>query len=410
MLHETVIDSAAKTTSTVDTAAKASKKPPRVALLWQKESLGLYSNHEFDELYKGVGHNNGNLAFVYAIASHIDNPVKFFPWHASVETLQKNADIIVIPCANQIGKHTELGVMAKKLADANLPIVAIGLGAQADNYDQDVVPSEGTLQWAQVLAKQAISSSPNIYTRGAYTTQQLDKLGVPNTLPGGCPSFFINQKPGLGRRIHANWKSSDLPRAISVAGGHQAWGKTRDIEHQLISMMMDPIAPGQYVVQSMGDMIKISRGEFDTIDEKVLQNIRKHTVPHYSFEEFKSWCRTYARSFYDVPAWMDTLRRHDLSVGSRYHGIALALQAERMGLTITIDSRTRELCENTSVPHISATDLSFPVTRSSLKKIINFDPSAYDKHRAEAAARYVSFLESNNIKPAAFLHRIAAGK
>lgn len=65
----------------------------------------------------------------------------------------------------------------------------------------------------------------------------------------------------------------------------------------------------------MGDMIKISRGDFDTIEEKVLQNIRKHTALHYSLKEFKSWCGTYARSFYDVPAWMDTLRRHDLSVG-----------------------------------------------------------------------------------------------
>lgn len=81
-----------------------------------------------------------------------------------------------------------------------------------------------------------------------------------------------------------------------------------------------------------------------------------------------------------------------------------------MGLTITIDSCTQELCVNTGVPHISAADLSYPVTRASLKKTIEFDPSAYDKHRAEAAGRYVSFLESNNIKPTAFLHRIAAGK
>ena len=52
-------------------AVAASQAVPRVALLWQKQSLGLYSNLGFDDLYKGVGHNNGNLAFVHAIASHV---------------------------------------------------------------------------------------------------------------------------------------------------------------------------------------------------------------------------------------------------------------------------------------------------------------------------------------------------
>lgn len=410
ILQEKAGEAAAAGVSAPSAAKKAAAPTPRVALLWQNQTLGLYSNSPFEDLYKGVGHNNGNLAFVYAIASQIQNPTKFLPWHASVEALQKSADIIVIPCANQIGKHTDLGVMAEKLEAANLPVVAIGLGAQADDYEHDVAVSPGTLKWAQVLAKLAISPSANIYTRGAYTTSQLEKLGIPGAMTGGCPSYFTNQQPGLGKKIHANWTKNPIPRAISVAAGHQSWVKTREIEHQLISLMMDPLAPGQYVVQSMGDMIKISREDFDAIDPKVLDTIHKHTVPHYTVDEFKSWCRNYARSFYDVPSWMDTLRRHDLTVGSRYHGIALALQAERMGLTVTIDSRTRELCENTSVPYIATADLNFPITRTSLKKAIKFDPVAYDKHRAAAAARYIGFLEANRIKPAGFLRTIAAEK
>lgn len=385
-------------------------RTPRVALLWQKENLGLYSNAPFDDLYKGVGHNNGNLAFVYAIGSHIGNPVKYLPWHATVEALQKAADIIVIPCANQIGKHTDLGVMADKLEEAKLPVVAIGLGAQADNFDQDVSVTEGTLRWAKMIASLAYGAEPNIYTRGAYTTEQLGKLGVGNARSGGCPSHFINPAPRLGQRIAANWPKDIVPRSISVAGGHQAWGKTRDVEHQLVSMMMDPWAPGQYVVQSMGDMIKISRCEFDTIDPAVLENLRRHTVPHYTMDEFKVWCRNYARSFYDVPSWMDSLRRYDLTIGARYHGVALALQAEKMGVTVTIDSRTTELCANTGVPYIPVAEMNFPVTRANLRKNVKFDAKAYDQHRASQAANYVDFLQANGIKPAPFLGKIAANK
>jgi len=390
---------------------KAPAKPLRVAILWKYPSLGLYSNAAFEDLFNGIGQNNGNLAFVHAIASHISNPVKFFGWSASAEELKENADIIVIPCANQLGRHTDYGTMADNLEKSGLSIVAIGLGAQADSYDQDIKLTDGTRRWAEVIARSNPSSAgSNIYTRGAFTTSQLDKLGIHGSVAGGCPSYFTNPNPGLGQKIHKQWADLPVPRSISVAAGHQAWLKTRDIEHQLIGLMMDPMYPGQYVVQSMGEMIRVSREIFDGIDPHALKELHNHTVPHYSFEEFKAWCRNYVRSFYDVPAWMDTLRRHDLTIGARYHGVALALQAERMGLTVTIDSRTRELCENTGVPHVAATDLTTPLTRSSLKKMIRFDPDAYDRHRSAAASRYLDFLTANRLQPASFLQRIAANK
>ena len=87
----------------------------RVTILWQTFDSGLYSNHEFDLLYKNVGHNNGNLAFVYAIQSQIDADITFAPWHAKSEYLDEISDIIVLPCANQLGPHTKLGGLGRKL-------------------------------------------------------------------------------------------------------------------------------------------------------------------------------------------------------------------------------------------------------------------------------------------------------
>ena len=355
-------------------AERANAKSDRVAVLWKFPNLGLYSNAGLEFLYNGIGHNNGNLAFVYAVVSHIKNPVKFFGWSTPAATLREHADIIVIPCANQLGKHTDYGDMATNLAKAGLPVVAIGLGAQADSYDRDIALTEGTKRWAETIARSNASPSSNIYTRGAYTTAQLDKLGITGSITGGCPSYFINQAPGLGQTIATSWSRLPLPRSISVCAGHQAWLNTRRIEHQLIALMMDPVAPGQYVVQSMAEMVKISRGVFDDIDPQALRAVHDHTVPHYSTEEFRTWCRNYVRSFYDVPAWMDSLRRYDLAIGTRYHGVALALQAGQMGLTITIDSRTRELCENTGVPHIEAAKLTSPITRTSLKNWLSLIP------------------------------------
>ena len=118
----------------------------------------------------------------------------------------------------------------------------------------------------------------------------------------------------------------------------------------------------------MGDMIKISRNEFASIDPVVPQRIRKFVAPHLSMSDVPGLVSALRRALSDdVPARMaPTYVSYDLTVGARYHGVALALQAERMGLTVTIDTRTKELCERTGVPHISAEELQGVVTRKTL--------------------------------------------
>ncbi|MFT4012589.1 MAG: polysaccharide pyruvyl transferase family protein [Paracoccus sp. (in: a-proteobacteria)] len=382
----------------------------KIGLLWESENCGLYSNSDFDMLYRKVGHNNGNLAFVYAVRSQIDAEVQYFPWHVRPEVLNESVDYVVIPCANQLGKHTDLGGLAKNLAQVNKPIIAIGLGAQAKEFGADVELTEGTRAWLDVLIENGRRHGiQNIYTRGPYTSEQIEKLTGAQTIANGCPSHFINPRPDLGLRIQANWERNPMPRRIAVAGGHEAWRETREIEQQLIAMMMDPQFPGVYIVQSMGNMIKISRGLFDEIEPDAIARLHKHTVPHYTPEQFKDWALNYARSYYDVPAWMDELRRHDLLIGPRFHGAQLAIQAERMACTVTIDTRTEEMCRETGVPFLRANDLTQPLTRSRLRELLHFDGAEYDRFRAMKCARYIDFLKGTGLKPADYLEAIAAG-
>ena len=381
----------------------------KICVLWESENCGLYSCSDFPTLYSEIGHNNGNLAFVHAVRSNIAGEITILPWHAMADRINE-FDFCVIPCANQLGPHTDLGDLAKSLRDVTVPIIAIGLGAQADNFDMDITLSEGTRNWLDILLENGQRHGiSNIYTRGPFTSTQIEKLTGAKTVAGGCPSHFINPRPDLGRRIQKNWNSSPLPRRIVVAGGHESWRVSREIEQQLISLMMDPQFPGIYIVQSMGDMIKISRGLFDEIEPETLNRLHQHTVPHYTPEQFRDWALNYTRSYYDVPAWMDELRRYDLLIGPRFHGAQLAIQAERMACTITIDTRTEEMCKETGVPFLRAADLTQPLTRTKLRELLPFDGEAYDKFRAMKCARYIDFLTATGLKPAAYLADIAAG-
>ncbi len=384
-------------------------KPKKIALLWAEPSLGLYGNRSFDALFKGFGHNSGNLAFVYAIGHQLVGNITYLPWASRKERLA-SFDVIVVPCANQLGKQTDLGALGELWASFEKPIVAIGLGAQAKTFEDDIEITDGTLSWARTVAARAPGGASNIWARGPYTARQLERLGIPDAVVGGCPTHFINEAPDLGRRIARAWKAHPVPRGITVAAGHQSWAELRTIEQQLIGLMQDMLHDGQFVTQSAQDMIRISRGEFDEIQPDVLKRIRNHVAPHLSDDEFRSWCRRYARTYYDIPAWMESLRRHDLTIGPRYHGTALALQAERMGVCVTFDSRTEEMCAQTGVPFLRAKDLADkPLTRATLKNLIAFDPEAYDAQRAERAGAYVAFLEANGLEAKDYLKKIAAG-
>ena len=168
-----------------------------------------------------VGHNTGNLAFAYAVSRHIIGDVQFLPWHTNAKILKQQADIIVMLCANQLGSHTDLGGLADNLKAAELPVVAIGLGAQAKNTDKDISLSEGTMRWVEITSSLAISSNPNLYVRGTYTQAQLEKLGFSCSVAGGCPSHFINESENLGAKIAQNW--AQMPKRVCVAAGHHGW-------------------------------------------------------------------------------------------------------------------------------------------------------------------------------------------
>jgi acyl-CoA synthetase (AMP-forming)/AMP-acid ligase II len=122
----------------------------KVAVLGEHINMGMYCTRPTADLYRQTGLNTGNLAFIYAVLSHLQNEVTLLPWHASPEQYEA-VDIIVIPCANQLGKHTDLGRHAELLRKSGKPVVAIGLGAQAEVLGSDIELTEGTATWVETI-------------------------------------------------------------------------------------------------------------------------------------------------------------------------------------------------------------------------------------------------------------------
>jgi hypothetical protein len=156
-------------------------------------------------------------------------------------------------------------------------------------------------------------------------------------------------------------------------------------------------------------MVAATRGDFNAITEPDLDTCRQYCLPNASPEQFKNWLKTFGATFFDVGAWMEHYRHFDLVIGTRIHGVALAIQAGLPGICIAHDSRTLELCQTMKIPHVVASEVVGGIERGSLKSLFNFDADEFDRNRANLARRYVDFLIANNVPVHSRLVEFARG-
>lgn len=354
-----------------------------------------------EALYERVGHNTGNLAFHHAVSNLLGGKLPSVSWYADPAAINARGDIGVLPCANQLGPHVNYAKLGDSFQLVDRPLVALGLGAQGNATYSDLpdVP-EGTLRWVQAIADRAPSNKPNIGVRGPFTLRVLEKYGLADrAVVLGCPTLFLNPDPELGRKVAARIDGS-FDR-IAVAGGHQDWTHLARLEQSLTRMMA--ATDGVYVVQSPREMVALGRGDVDRMSDAALGYLRDYTAPELTLPEFKRWARRYGRAFFDIPAWMEYLRRFDLVIGPRIHGVMLGLQAGVPSLCIAHDSRTREMCETMMVPFVMARDVVGGITRDMLPSLLNFDGAAFDANRRAMGGQLMTFLTGNGLSPAADL-------
>ncbi len=354
------------------------------------------------ELCERVGQNSGNLAFHYAVERQLDcNSV--VAWGAPPEAIDAAGNIAVIPCANQLGAHTDLVVLAEKFRCLRTSMIAVGLGAQA-GLDGDIPDiKQGTIDWVRSIADRAVGDRPNIGLRGDFTLRVLEHYGLAESgVVLGCPTLFIHPSPCLGKHIHDRLSE---PKRIAVAAGNPYIRELARLEASLTNLVK--ATQGSYVGQHPLIMFRLTRGEVDYMGANDLELSRQYICPEMSSEEFSRWTKQYGVIFFDVPSWMEHYRRFDFVIGTRIHGIMLALQAGVPALCIVHDSRTLELCQTMKVPYVLSKDVVGGIQRKDLLRLFQFDPDEFDTNRRMLARRYVDFLKNNQLQPVDWLEGIA---
>lgn len=355
-----------------------------------------------EEVFAKTGRNTGNLAFTYATRKVLGKDVTGFDWSSVYE--KNSGETLVVSCANQLGSHCDMGGQAKKIETLDMPVIALGLGAQAKGIDENPEVPQGTLDWYDAMASHSISDKPNIALRGDHTYRYLKSVGrEKSAVVLGCPSNLISPFNDLGRRI----KEREVfpPRRIAVAAGSPWVPKHQMLERTLADMVT--LTGGSYIVQMTLEMLKLSRGAFNELTQDELIKLRNFVRPNMVLPEFMQWCRQYMNMFIHIPSWMEHLKKFDFVVGNRIHGVMLALQSGVPAMCITHDSRTVELCEKMCVPYVHMDQVyKHGLNIYNLKDYYSFDAEKYDQRRLELGEKFQCFFVDNEMKESEYINQL----
>lgn len=352
-----------------------------------------------DNLLHKVGANTGNLLFQYAVCDSLDEEFlvigEDLEWN--VKQVQQHCRVLVIPSANFIRENFDFSGFVDFLDKCNLPLVFVGLGAQAKDYTQDSFDFHPSILRLISLIKER---SSQVGIRGEFTLKVLDKYGVNNAVVTGCPTNFINRDPKFTKKLQNKWNKETFS---FMATGDEPWPKDlrkRDAERKMIEWVCEN--NGLFIQQSVAPFVKYSRQsnlyQTEDVPEHHENSLRRSLAPNMTNDEFRAFVATRLRIYYSVDQWMEDAAKVDFSIGLRLHGNMAAWQSGTPAIWIYHDSRTRELAETMSLPMVSFENFIESDSLSQLKESVEFDFQRYEDRRNELRGRLSGIYSKEGIK------------
>lgn len=354
----------------------------RVGVLLAAMSGFPYSTFHTSRAFSRVGNNTGNLLFIEATKRLVVDPVPV-SFDTPVAQLRE-LDVIVVPAANWYGPRSTIAEHAGNLIEAGVPTLMLGLGAQAELGAREVGPTPAMARWLAAIAETRSANVPNILVRGQFTADALAAIGIESSVLG-CPSLFLNSEPDLGHVIAAKRARGTSQTRMCVISGLHNYTHLAQVDAQLTHIARASEIGLPWILQEGPELMTFARDSVTDHDRAVAAVAGRHFAPDLTSEQFETMLRDRAVAFFAVDPWVDHMKRFDMVVGPRFHGIMAAVAAGTPGVLVAHDSRTKELAEACGLPHVTHGD---PVDAPSLIAAFDaqFDAAAFDAVRTANAA------------------------
>lgn len=343
-----------------------------------------------EDVFKEVGLNTGNLAFWYAVNSHIENEKTYFNWEFDPDYLNKVFDRVFFIAANQLNPDWDMSYLAGKFLQLKIPLIVIGLGAQAE-FNQDVYKQQdGTIKFMEAISEK----STHISVRGPLTKSVLEKHGIHNVKITGCPSNFINPKLDIAKL--SNPKNCLNKNLKNIIFNIDIVPKLRNFL-PLISDWSKGLDDFIFVSQAPLNIIEAARSDDIYKKTELLTNIRDLVFPGSTLKYTASFVNRSFKAYFNAEMWLEDLLHYDFSIGSRMHGNMLAFQIGVPTVFIAHDERVLEMFQTMKLPYLMLEDA---VKYKNLNSIINhvvYDEDEYRNTRKKLCNEYIDIMKDNDI-------------
>ncbi len=372
----------------------------KVAILGTPGLVEDHCNKTTREIFRVVGGNLGNLAFQRATYLHIADDKEVIPYGFAPADIRGRYRLICVPAANFLHNNFSFGDLAARLEATGLPLMVLGLGMQASRSIDEISLQPGTTRLLALFAERC----ETIFVRGAHTGAFLERQGVHNFEPLGCPSNFLTPNPLLGRIIGRLTRRVVAEGPERIAFAPTLYPHNQKLETALRARMGEAL--WQIICQEPVEAAALARGtrnaalaEWEARDAGLLSA---------AAPEERAALRRMLVAPLSIDAWIESYRRADLVVGTRIHGVSLGWQAGRPSVLVGHDLRTRELADAMGLPLAAPDEVHAAQSLAPLIERIAERAAEYDAHRAGLAARYVALLERHGVTPAEGLRQLAA--
>lgn len=346
-----------------------------------------------------AGQNTGNYLFTAAIHG-------LFPgrtpngWGGAPAAIREAHDCVVVAAANWINPHINVAKFAEALDAIALPIIVVGLGAQAPiGGDLSRLP-ESTQKLISVLACRAVGVS----VRGPFTKAVLALHGIADAVDTGCPSLLL-AGPGPGR-VAKRAATLTAPDQIAVHGTRHGFSadifQPRPDAEANLRLYRAALRQGyDLVLQSeAGDMqLAGGRAPDSTMPEDGLAFLE--AVYDVDAAAVRAYLARHARVFYQTAPWVSYLAEKRFVIGSRIHGAVAALLAGAPSLVLAHDSRTLEMAERLNIPHRRLTEVHDWSPPALDRLYQELDWAAFNAGLVAYRARFAQFFRDSGLALAA---------
>lgn len=354
----------------------------------------VYLSRDPYQNYVATGLNTGNLYIGYAVKNLFKTINTFNIWkpltEREVKEVQDTTDVIVMGASNFINPSTDLRIPAENLQKLKLPIIVLGIGAQAPNFSvKKIHLTKGTEKFLHQISEYSIS----IGVRGEYTAELLNNMGIKNTEIIGCPSYYINKNKNFKLNKQKVDNNEDLHPALNYTDITQKYDEK--IIKYAFKNKIDIIGQTEYIEEYWKRGIAVNGNLLKVISKEREKEQQYKKIFGTSIEDIKKYFKEHFNQYYDIVQWADSIKKYNFLFGTRFHGNMIAIQNGIPALLLAHDSRTQELAEYCNIPYITPENLSGDINL--LKLYSKLDFSKFNLEYSNKFRNYKEFLKHNNV-------------